>query len=103
MTPPMTNDLIERLRARIHARPGDEHAVFVNPDGPEAAAHIEALAERIRELEAGAQELLTALRRYGFPVSGGAKVALGAWGSAEAMAVEHTTCAMIAILEQGDG
>ena len=54
MTPPMTNDLIERLRAaytKTDARFGEFEGDHINPDGPEAAAHIEAQAERVRELE----------------------------------------------------
>ncbi len=54
MTPPMTNDLIERLRAvytKTDHRFGEFEGDCINPDGPEAAAHIETLAERVRELE----------------------------------------------------
>jgi len=63
MTPPMTNDLIERLRAaytKTDARFGEFEGDHINPDGPEAAAHIEALAERVRELE-GALEPFAAV------------------------------------------
>jgi 8-oxo-dGTP pyrophosphatase MutT (NUDIX family) len=53
----MTNDLIERipqLLAKLRKRYGHLQwpgGRLENPDGPEAAAHIEALAERVRELE----------------------------------------------------
>jgi len=67
MTPPMTHDLIdliERLREEAidPYAPGLRHVSYVNPDGPEAAAHINALAERVRELEAALEEK----RRDGF-------------------------------------
>jgi hypothetical protein len=50
----MTNhaDIVKRLRAF----PANYPRPF-NPDGPEAAALIEALAERVRELE-GARDML---------------------------------------------
>lgn len=51
MTPPMTNDLIERLRKVDYFPSIPDTPLPINPDGPEAAAHIEALAERVRELE----------------------------------------------------
>jgi hypothetical protein len=67
MTPPMTAhaELIERLTAtytKTDARFGEFEGDHINPDGPEAAAHIEALAERVRGLEAALEEK----RRDGF-------------------------------------
>jgi hypothetical protein len=68
MTPTMTNDLIERipqLLAKLRKRYGHLQwpgGRLENPDGPEAATHIEALAERVRELEAALEEK----RRDGF-------------------------------------
>ena len=45
--------LLERLR-RVEPEGGNEHATryYRNPDGPEAAAEIERLQARVRELEA---------------------------------------------------
>jgi hypothetical protein len=53
MTPPMTNDLIERLRGGLVWFPDtDMPDVYATEAAmTEAAAHIEALAERVRELE----------------------------------------------------
>ena len=48
MTPPMTNDLIERLNMIVAELQGLPHVVQTCR---EAAAHIEALAGRVRELE----------------------------------------------------
>lgn len=42
-------------------------------------------------LRAKGEELVKALKRYGFPVSGAETVNLGAFGSSEAMAVDFTT------------
>jgi hypothetical protein len=77
------NDLIDRLRAASARHEGRcEQAASLEA---EAADAIEDMQEAIK---AGG-ELLIALRRYGFPVSGAANVALGAWGSAEGMALDH--------------
>lgn len=48
MTPPMTNDLIERLNMIVTELQGLPHVVQTCR---EAAAHIEALAERVREAQ----------------------------------------------------
>lgn len=58
MTPPMTNDLIERLRAQ--AAYDRAHYPPANPLFSEAAAHIEALAERVREMEGALDDLMDA-------------------------------------------
>jgi hypothetical protein len=52
----MTNhaEIVKRLRAvytKTDRRFGEFEGDCINPDGPEAAALIEALAERVRELE----------------------------------------------------
>jgi sirohydrochlorin ferrochelatase len=58
----MTNDLIERLRAIMPdgltdlGYPGQ----LINPDGPEAAAHIEALADELARLQSDASEIMAA-------------------------------------------
>ncbi|MCA3700797.1 MAG: hypothetical protein IOB84_13575 [Brevundimonas sp.] len=58
----MTNDLIERLRAQ--AAYDRAHYPPANPLFSEAAAHIEALAERVRELEGALGVADDALRGY---------------------------------------
>ncbi len=70
MTPPMTNDLIAQLLSDAEAFTGDFNSVAL--PGPlankraerlrQAAAHIEALAERVRELKGALEEK----RRDGF-------------------------------------
>jgi len=67
MTPPMTNDLIERAKQQIAA----DHAEFAARaeerharERAAWAAHIEALAERVRELEGALDAADDALRSY---------------------------------------
>ncbi len=72
MTPPMTNDLIAQLLSDAESFTGDFNSVAL--PGPlankradrlrQAAAHIEAQAERVRELEGALDVADDALRSY---------------------------------------
>lgn len=55
----MNNDkeLCERLNAMLSHRGDGIPTQFINPDGPEAAARIEALNAMVAELDSGAMRL----------------------------------------------
>ena len=57
MTPPMTNDLIERLNMIVAELQGLPHVVQTCR---EAAAHIEALADELARLQSDASEIMAA-------------------------------------------
>lgn len=88
----MSPDLIDRLRAASSQHAG--RIVQASSLETEAADAL----EDAKALIATGAALAVALRRYGFPVSGGARASLTNHGSSEAMAVDYTARAFIAAL-----